>query len=44
MKEKRQSLQILVEHHIVALEEHIRVFFLAYLVGKNSLCAVGEGA
>jgi hypothetical protein len=30
-------------YFIVAMEEHIRVFLLTYLV-KNALCAVGEDA
>jgi|688.fasta_scaffold1711072_1 hypothetical protein len=35
-------LKILNEHHILAIEEHIRVFF-GLACKKNALNAVGEG-
>jgi hypothetical protein len=34
--------KILNEHHIVAIEEHIRIFF-GLACKKNALNAVGEG-
>jgi hypothetical protein len=41
-KKKAIFKKILYSHHLVAIEEQIRVF-LGLACKKNSLCAVGEG-